>query len=466
MILLMKMQTQLNDSMPGSAAELISVALDSGDIYSAAAVYGLADIDDKKSLAKLLTAKRRDVLKLARWEHTPTEVLALFADVEDEAVRLRIDKNPATQTQTLSNLYRDEADISFITLIAKHANTSAEVLWQILHSSTATDLVRAVVKNPNTDAETLALVAEKFADQFDAELASHPATSADLLMRLYARGNEFVQAAVVAHKACPDTLFTLAAKQESSLILRHLATNPHIDKRLTSRLALDKGYSVRRAAASHKNLPAWVLEQLVRDDSEYVRRVVAAREDLTAEMMNCLIADTDHWVRQWVALNPKLSDSQLYSLSQDEHKEVRRAVARNPKTNSALLRQLANDEQVWVRAAVANQPNTPASTLIILADMDDIDVLGGVASNPKTPQKVLQRLSYSISADVRRAVILNKMAIRQTLLPLLDDPYYLNRMMLIQSRALSADDKWTLYDDPDPAVRFSLFTWFSRQYQQ
>ena len=466
MSLLMKMQTQLNDSIPGSAAELISVALDSGDIYSAAAVYGLADFHDKKLLAELITAHRRDVLKLARWEHTPAEVLALFADVEDEAVRLRIDKNPATQTQTLSHLYRDEADISFITLIAKHAHTSAEVLWQILHSITATDLVRAVVKNPNTDAETLELVAEKFADQFDAELASHPAASADLLMTLYARGNEFVQAAVVAHKACPPTIFTLAAKQESSLILRHLATNPYIDKRLSARLALDKDYSVRRAAASHKNLPLWILDELVKDNSEYVRRVVAAREDLTPEMMNCLLADTDHWVRQWLALTPKLPESHLYSLAQDEHKEVRRAVARNPKTNSALLSQLANDQEVWVRAAVANQPNTPASTLIILAEMDDIDVLGGVAANPKTPQKVLQRLSYSISADVRRAVILNKMAIRQTLLPLLDDPYYLNRMMLIQSRALSADDKWTLYDDPDPAVRFSLFTWFSRQYQQ
>ncbi|WP_417542035.1 hypothetical protein [Methylophaga thalassica] len=466
MSLLMKMQTQLNDSMPSSAAELISVALDSGDIYSAAAVYGLADFHDKQLLAKLLTEKRRDALKLARWEHTPADVLGLLAGMQDEAVRLRLDKNPATQTQTLNNLYCDEVDISFITLIAKHVHTSAEVLWQILQTTTDLDLVRAVVKNPNADDKTLSLISEQFTGQFDAELASHPATSSDVLMSLYARGNAFIQAAVVCHDSCPVTLFTLAAKQENTLILRHLAANLHIDKRLTARLALDKDYSVRRAAASHKNLPAWVLEELVSDESEYVRRVVAAREDLTSEMMNSLIADADHWVRQWVALNPKLSESQLYSLSQDECKEVRRAVARNSKTNPALLNQLANDPEIWVRAAVANQPNTPASTLNILAEMDDIDVLGGVAANPKTPQKVLQRLSYSISADVRRAVILNSMAIRQTLLPLLDDPYYLNRMMLIQSKALNADDKWTLYDDPDPAVRFILFTWFSRQYQQ
>jgi hypothetical protein len=78
----------------------------------------------------------------------------------------------------------------------------------------------------------------------------------------------------------------------------------------------------------------------------------------------------------------------------------------------------------------------------------------------------LQRLTHSVLADVRRGVVTNKAAKRETLLPLIEDPFYLNRLLLVGNPVLSPEDKWRLSDDPDPAVRFTLFSWFSRQYQQ
>jgi len=107
-----------------------------------------------------------------------------------------------------------------------------------------------------------------------------------------------------------------------------------------------------------------------------------------------------------------------------------------------------------------------ASLLTFLADDDDIDVQSGVAANPRTPQRLLRQMAASVNADVRRGVILNPRAARRTLLPLLRDPYYLHRLLLVDSKVLEDADKWHLHEDPDPSVRFSLFRWFAGKLMQ
>jgi hypothetical protein len=57
-------------------------------------------------------------------------------------------------------------------------------------------------------------------------------------------------------------------------------------------------------------------------------------------------------------------------------------------------------------------------------------------------------------------VILNKAADRETLLPMLQDAYYLHRMLLVWNQQLTVDDRWSLHDDPDENVRFAVFKWF------
>jgi hypothetical protein len=97
--------------------------------------------------------------------------------------------------------------------------------------------------------------------------------------------------------------------------------------------------------------------------------------------------------------------------------------------------------------------------------MDDaIDVLSGVANNPNTSQRLLKRLVASVEADVRRGVILNKSATRATLLPLLEDDYYLHRLMLVANHQLKDVDKWSLCFDPDCQVRFTAFRYFAKRF--
>jgi hypothetical protein len=102
--------------------------------------------------------------------------------------------------------------------------------------------------------------------------------------------------------------------------------------------------------------------------------------------------------------------------------------------------------------------------LVELAKDTAVDVLSGVANNPNTPQKLLKTLTVSVEADVRRGVILNQSATRLTLLPFLEDAYYLHRLMLVTNRQLKDKDKWHLCFDPDFQVRFTAFRYFASHF--
>ena len=98
---------------------------------------------------------------------------------------------------------------------------------------------------------------------------------------------------------------------------------------------------------------------------------------------------------------------------------------------------------------MAYQKNTPADVLGMLSAEDDVDVLSGVASNANTPQAILIRLSGSQQTDIRRGVIINPKAERDTLLPLLEDPYYLHRLMLVSNPSLNDHDRWSLHESDE-----------------
>ena len=81
---------------PENANELVKIAIDSKDMYAAVAVHQIAQGKDRTKLETIFCNERRKLLKLARWEHTPASVLKVLSQLHDEAVQLRIDKNPST----------------------------------------------------------------------------------------------------------------------------------------------------------------------------------------------------------------------------------------------------------------------------------------------------------------------------------------------------------------------------------
>lgn len=455
-----------------SKADLVSKAIKKADIYCAAAVYEIANTNERNDLECLMFSKRRDALSLARWEHTPASVLqALSENVlrnsdianVDSAILTRIEKNPNTPSLALSQHYKSEKykkqKLSFIALVAEHQNTPLQILESIARFENDIEGLKSLSRNISANASVLTILVSRIPNIFDKNVAAHPSASANLLELIYARGNAYTRAAIIGHKNCPLCLVE-SAEQNGDLpllMLRQLAKDERLSKNTLIKLSSNIDSVVRYGIACNLATPKAVLSSLSHDSSAAVRRAIASRFDLTITSIIVLMKDKDVWVRQWLARNLRVPKKLLEQLAQDKHADVRRAVARNPRCPIVVLDLLAQDESAWVRSAVAYQKKTPRRLMQLLAGDTNIDVLSGVANNRHTPQKILQKLALSAEEDIRRGVIINLNATRKTMLPLLEDSYYLHRLMLIKKPQLNQKDIWRLCDDPDFQVRFMAF---------
>ncbi len=437
-----------------------------GDPYCAAAVYSIASSEQRKDLEVMMFGKRRDALILARWEHTPAAVLHALSSASDAGVEVRLDKNPGTPSQALSQLYAGEHNVGgrnavLTVLIAQHKHTPIGVLERIVQFDSDIECLKAVSRNSAANGHVLKMLVDRMLGLFDRNVVANPSTPAALLEQIYAGGDAFVRAAAIAHANCPQSLIDLAVSDAEVLVLRQLANDERLDKDTLAKLANSADAAVRCGVASNPASSKALIRLLLNDEACSVRRAVAARVDLTAASIKRLMSDTDRWVRQWLGRNPVASRKVMEVLATDPEIDVRRAVARNPRCPSSLLEVLAKDADAWVRSAVAYQSNAPTRLMVALAEDTDIDVLSGVAANLHTPQAIMQKLAASSELDVRRGVILNRKASRTTLLPLMEDPYYLHRLLLAGSTKLKEADKWQLCEDPDSMVRFAAFRWFA-----
>lgn len=458
-----------------NALALVQLALKAGDVYSAAAVHKIATGAVKKQLEKIMFGKRKDALLLARWEHTPASVLEALAsaseNVTDNAIVVRLDKNPNTPAHALSQLYENSGVVSkaspnLTILIAQHPHAPLGILKKIAQFDDEVAHLLAVSKNKAADAAILSVLLKSFAagkmrSVLQKNLAEHPASSAALLEQIYEKGDAYVRAAVVGHQHCSQQLIASVAQEKDVLILRQLAANKGLNVDVIVRLSVHQEASVRCAVAANPSAPKSIIQLLTRDDSHTVRRAIAARSDLATSSILTLMHDPDSWVRQKLARNPITPIKVLEALAKDKQVDVRRGVARNARCTVKLLNILAKDSSDWVRAAVAYQYKSPTKLLEKLAEDVSVDVLSGVANNPNTHQRLLKKLATSSEADIRRGVILNKRASRTTLLPLLEDAYYLHRLMLVANNQLKDTDKQHLCVDPDFQVRFTAFRYFA-----
>lgn len=453
--------------MPDSTDALVKLAIKAGDPYVAAAVHEVAAGASKRQLEMQILESRRTALSLARWEHTPSSVLAALSNIGDGAVDIRLDKNPNTSSEVLSNLYVDASNkrnLSLTRLIARHRNSEAGILKSIVLFEDDEESLLALSKNPAAGPEVLAKLAERFAGAelgvaLNKNIAQNSSALADLLANIYAVSDLHTRAAVIGHANCPDALIAEAAASDELLIMRVLAKDKRLAPDVMLKYAESSDAGVRCGVAANAETPLSLIGHLSADSSELVRREIASRSDLQVEHIAVLMADTDSWVRQRLARNAATPLEVLASLADDEDADVRRGVARNARCPLRLLEVLAADSNPWVRAAVAYQHNSPQHLLDRLAEDSDVDVLSGVANNQNTQQQILVKLVASQEADVRRGVILNKAASRDTLLPLLEDPYYLHRILMVANPSMHELDKWNLREDPDYQVRFSVYRW-------
>ena len=461
--------------------DLVRKVIETGDVYCAAAVYDIANNTERSELKYLMFSKRRNALLLARWEHTPASVLLALsednlnasasANYSDNAILIRLGKNPNTPAQALSQHYEYEKStkqrLSLMVLVARHKHTPIVVLENIARFDSDIESLKALSRNASANENILTTLVNRMPHKFDKNVAAHSSASADLLMLIYCRADVYTRAIVIMHENCPLSLIKSAECDVNLplIVLRPLAKDVRLSKHFLIKLLANKDSVVRYGVASNLATPKVQITQLLNDTSVSVRRAIASRNDLTIASIKVLMNDKDAWVRQWLARNLRVPIKLLKQLSKDTQIDVRRAVARNPRCPVELLNVLAKDKSAWVRSAVAYQKRTPMRLMRLLAEDTDIDVLSGVANNQNTLQNILQKLALSIDADIRRAVILNLNATRKTLLPLLEDSYYLHRLMLIERPQLKDQDIWHLCDDPDYQVRFMAFRHFANKLQ-
>ena len=469
-------------STPDGRDALVAAAIENGDVYSAAGAFAAAQLslENVEALLAILLTKRRDALRLARWEHTPASVLQAIGERanNDQMLQTRLMKNQNAPIAGKIVKQTEVLDRSLLGLIAQHTQTPKALLMKLAIEDQDVMLLKAVARNPSSDAEVLDRLIEREPIKLAGDIVSNPAASAEMLETLYQQRDVYIKSSVLGHQrvVAGSSLMssgfmnkvqvdaglrsgkgTLKSQPDQLLLQRQLAKFD-LPMALLITLAQSEDSAVRAAVA---NNPAFVdVHLMMADQAPAVRRALAARADLSINQMQSLSIDQDVWVRVWLARNAAIDRNTMLHLAQDKEHEVRRGVARNTRCPLSLLEKFAVDDSAWVRAAVAYQANANADLLVQLASDDDVDVLSGVASNSHTPKAILCVLNQHGDADVRRGVILNKAADRETVLPILQDAYYLHRMMLVWSKQLSSADKWSLHDDPDENVRFAVFKWF------
>lgn len=452
-------------AVPGARqwAELLRRARQGDEPYSAAALYPAASARERSALAAQAFSSRRHRLTLAGAPFVAPAVLdAIAHDLADEALKLRLARNPATPGATLTALWRTAVKADRLSrLLARHRRTPQVVLAEIAASVDEVDTLRALCENAGAGADVLDAVHERHSGVFRRVLAVNLATQASTLRALWDEGSEdAVRMQILLHPHCPPEL--LETLPESPLQRRGLAQQPRTPASVLSALASDVDVPVRRAAAANAATPIDALAHALTDADAAVRRVLAARRDLPPQWVEHLAVDADEWVRRNLGRNPACDAAVLARLATDSATEVRRSVARHPHCPPALQEGLAADPEPWVQAAVAYRDDLAPRLLRRLARSTDVDVLAGVARSTSASPYLLRRLAGHESDDVRRAVILNPQAPLAVLRVLSRDPYALHRAMVVEHANFSPAARWRMRADPDVQVRYRVFAFFAR----
>ncbi|MEY3746996.1 MAG: hypothetical protein RL194_455, partial [Pseudomonadota bacterium] len=242
--------------LPQSAAALVDEAIASGDVHCAAAVYELAGGKQQDVLHGMMFDKRRDVLMLARWEHTPAAVLRALCESSDDFVRLRLGRNQNTPVQALVGKEQPGANADLTGLIAQHQNAPSDLLQHLAEADEDDEHLKSICRNQAADAAVLQSLSARKPGDFEREMVGNPNVSAAMLEAIYRSGDAYLRAAAAGHANCPLALMQEAMADQDVLVQRQLAKDARMPAEALKRLAADADTAVRAAVAANPAMPA------------------------------------------------------------------------------------------------------------------------------------------------------------------------------------------------------------------
>lgn len=277
---------------------------------------------DSYSIMEMSHAERE---ALARYPHTPPEILTSLARSEEHNIRDAVAANPNTPHAVLYELYDDQN-------------------WHVRG---------CVARNPGIPEDLLGLIASRHSvAPYPASLAAqHPKATPEMLQRLihqdYTLGDARRHA--LAHPNLPaETLREVAAESDHPTDLFAVASNPGCPADVLEELAGHRDQVIRGAVAANPNAPVHLLDRLAREPvSEggfmHVNHMVSLNRNTSSETLAWLARNIENLHRE-VAQHPNSSDETLSELSESSVLAVR-AAAQNTINGWLTRHHLSSEHQ-------------------------------------------------------------------------------------------------------------------------
>jgi hypothetical protein len=182
-------------------------------------------------------------------------------------------------------------------------------------------------------------------------------------------------------------------------------------------------YSLTRIAVDPGTTPSR-LKELSHHPNFIVRLSIAQNPNIALEILEQLTFDSHLQVAHQALRHPGIALDTLNrspEFNKATNWRLRVMIARNLQTTLDVLVQLSEDDSAFVRYAVSRNPNTPQEVAAQAGDSSYFQQLicAGETSNNR---KLLERLSYSHSIQLRKAVATNPNTPRRVMEVLLGDP--------------------------------------------
>jgi hypothetical protein len=237
-----------------------------------------------------------DVLqRIADSEMTPVSTLRAIAAECDDADVLHLLASNDNLTADMLDLLAKKADRNdwraVLNKVAEHANSSPALLrWCASHEITA--VKRRAALNKNTPDDALKMLSTDINLPTRINLINNPSVSQEILDSMVDDPRGEVRFALASKSSSPATLRKIASSpQNSNVVKKAIASNPHTPDDVLENLARDDDWSVRMRIAKNKNMSAAILDMLAYDEYADIRVTVVENPSTAHETLIRLSSD-------------------------------------------------------------------------------------------------------------------------------------------------------------------------------